>query len=117
MRPRRGIRVDASALREIDKVLLIWKYEEYLDETPEIFADRQCTAMRAVAYAFSKWSVIPRETTRAVLKDYVKDPKKYEGMLKRHEGGRPRYPEGGTCEPGELAAAVDKLIRATSGSG
>ncbi len=109
--------MDESSLDENYKVLIIWKFQQYLDETPGMITDRVDTAMGAVAYDFAKWSCIPEGTTRAVLRDYTRNPQKYRDALERNEGGRIVAPKGGTYKLGDLTAAMNKLTRATSGSG
>ncbi len=78
----------AAKLDEGDTVLLIWKLEELVEEDAARCDMTPAEMIPAVEYDFAKWRDIPRETTRAVLEDYLKNPEKYEGMLKRREGGR-----------------------------
>ncbi len=69
--------------------------------------------IHAAEYDFAKWRGIPRETTRAVLEDCARNPEKCGELLKKHEGGRIRFPEGGPHKHGDLTAAMDRLNRAT----
>ncbi len=115
MRPRRGALVSVD---ESDAVLLIWRYQKHLRQTLRVIDDADPNdVIHMVEYDFAKWREIPRETTRAVLEDYLEDPKKYEELLASRESGRIRAPEGEPYKPGDLTAAADRLIRTTGGRG
>ncbi len=105
----------AATLDEGDTVLLIWKLDELVERDAARCDMKPAEMIPAVEYDFAKWRDIPRETTRAVLEDYLKNPEKYEGMLKRRESGRPPTYWGEPHDPvtpADLDAATDALIAA-----
>ncbi len=104
----------APAASEIDTALLIWRYHKN-KETLRVLDDvKPDDVTHMVECDFARWRGMAPETTRAVLEDYIKDPKKYEGILKKHESRRCRAPKGKPYKLGDLAAAMDRLTRATS---
>ena len=105
----------AAKLDESDTVRLIWKLEELVEEDAARCGMTHAEMIPAVEYTFAKWRDIPRETTRAVLEDYLKNPEKYEGALKRRESSRPPSYWGEPHDPvtpADLDAAADELIAA-----
>ncbi len=105
----------AATLDEGDTVLLIWKLDELVEKDAAWRGTKPAEMIPAVEYTFAKWRDIPPETTRAVLEDYLKNPEKYEGMLKRRESGRPPTYWGEPHDPvtpADLDAATDALIAA-----
>ncbi len=105
----------AATLDESDTVRLIWNLEELVEKDAPMCDMTPAELIPAAEYTFAKWRDIPRETTRAVLEDYLKNPKKYEGMLKRRESsklpthwGEPHDP----VTPADLMAGAVELAAA-----
>ncbi len=107
-----------NAVDESGAVLPIRLYQKHPRQTLRVIDDADPNdIIHMVEYDFAKWREIPRETTRAVLEDYLEDPEKYEELLASRESGRIRAQEGGPHKHGDLAAIVDKLNRTTGGRG
>ncbi len=105
----------AAKLDESDTVRLIWNLEELVEEDAASCGMKHADMIPAVEYTFAKWRDIPRETTRAVLEDYLKNPEKYEGMLKRYESSRPPTYWGEPHDPvtpADLVAGAVELAAA-----
>ncbi len=105
----------AAKLDEGDTVRLIFMLEESMRGAAESCGMKPADMIPAVEYDFAKWRDIPPETTRAVLEDYLKNPEKYEGVLKRHECLRPPKPSSGPrapVTPADLMAGAVELAAA-----